>query len=57
MGKGYKAVNSNPTTLGQSQPLIQDNVFVLPDKPGLGVELNEEVAREHLMPGYDYFGE
>ncbi len=39
------------------EPLIQDNVFVLPDKPGLGVELNEEVAREHLMPGYSYFDE
>ena len=39
------------------EPLIQDNVFVLPDKPGLGVELNEEVAREHLAPGYGYFGE
>ena len=39
------------------QPLIQDNVFVVPDKPGLGIELNEEAAREHLMPGYSYFGE
>ncbi len=39
------------------KPLIQNNVFVLPDRPGLGVELNEEIAREHLMPGYSYFGE
>lgn len=39
------------------EPLIQDNAFVVPDKPGLGVELNEEVAREHVMPGYGYFGE
>ena len=39
------------------EPLIQDNVFAIPDKPGLGVELNEEVAREHLVPGSDYFGE
>lgn len=39
------------------EPLIQDNAFVLPDKPGLGVELNEEVVREHLTPGYGYFGE
>lgn len=38
------------------EPLIQDNAFVVPQKPGLGVELNEEVAREHLMPGYSYFG-
>jgi L-alanine-DL-glutamate epimerase-like enolase superfamily enzyme len=39
------------------QPLIQDNAFVVPDKPGLGVELNREVARAHRMPGYGYFGE
>ncbi len=39
------------------EPLIQDNAFVVPEKPGLGVELNEKVAREHLMPGYGYFGE
>lgn len=39
------------------EPLIQDNAFVIPEKPGLGVQLNEEVAREHLMPGYGYFSE
>ena len=39
------------------RPLIQDNAFVVPDKPGLGVELNEKVAREHVAPGYSYFGE
>lgn len=38
-----------------NKPLIQENMFAIPDKPGLGVELNEEVAREHLMPGYTYF--
>ena len=35
------------------EPLIQDNEFVVPEKPGLGIELNEEVAMEHLMPEYD----
>jgi L-alanine-DL-glutamate epimerase-like enolase superfamily enzyme len=39
------------------EPLLQDNAFVVPAKPGLGVELNEAVAREHLMPGYGYLGE
>ena len=34
-------------------PLIQDNEFVVPEQPGLGIELNEEVAMEHLMPEYD----
>ncbi len=39
------------------EPLIQDNAFVVPDGPGLGIELNDEVAREHVMPGYSYFDE
>ena len=37
------------------EPLIQDGAFVLPEGPGLGIELNEEVAREHLKPGYRFF--
>jgi L-alanine-DL-glutamate epimerase-like enolase superfamily enzyme len=37
--------------------LIQDGRFVVPSGPGLGVELNEEVAREHVKQGYDFFGE
>ena len=35
------------------EPLIQDNAFVVPEQPGLGIELNEDVAGEHLMPEYD----
>ncbi|MCY4553220.1 MAG: hypothetical protein OXC79_06065 [Candidatus Poribacteria bacterium] len=38
------------------EPLMQDNVFVVPEQPGLGVEINAAVAREHLMPGSDHFG-
>lgn len=38
------------------QPLMQDNAFVVPEQPGLGVEINADVAREHLMPGSDHFG-
>ena len=30
------------------KPLVQDGHVVVPDKPGLGVELNEEVVKEHL---------
>ncbi|MCZ6679127.1 MAG: mandelate racemase/muconate lactonizing enzyme family protein [Candidatus Poribacteria bacterium] len=37
-------------------PLIQGGEFVLPEAPGLGIELNADVARAHLMPGHDYFG-
>ena len=37
------------------KPLIQDAKFVVPDGPGLGVELVEEVAREHVKDGYSWW--
>lgn len=37
------------------QPLIQDGYITLPDRPGLGVELNEDVARAHLAEGTTFF--
>lgn len=38
------------------QPLIRNGYLYLSDKPGLGIELNEEVVRKHLAPGSTYFG-
>ncbi len=35
--------------------LYQDGHLTLPDGPGLGVNLNEDVCRAHLAPGSDYF--
>ena len=35
------------------QPLIDRGYIAVPDAPGLGVELNEAVVKEHLrQPGY-----
>lgn len=34
-----------------SGPLYKDGWLVLPDRPGLGVNLNEEVCRAHLLEG------
>ena len=39
------------------QPLIQDGMFVVPEGPGLGIELDEEVVRAHLKPGSKFFEE
>jgi L-alanine-DL-glutamate epimerase-like enolase superfamily enzyme len=36
-------------------PLIQDGYITLPDKPGLGIDLNDECAREHLAETGKYF--
>lgn len=44
----------NDLVVGQG-PLIQDGYITLPDKPGLGIELNERVARAHLAKGSTFF--
>lgn len=36
-------------------PVIQEGYIPLPDEPGLGVELDEEVARAHLSEGATFF--
>jgi L-alanine-DL-glutamate epimerase-like enolase superfamily enzyme len=38
---------------GVSQPLIDKGYITVPDAPGLGLELNEPVIKEHLRtPGW-----
>lgn len=34
-----------------SSPLIKDGYLTIPERPGLGVELNKEIAAEHLVNG------
>jgi L-alanine-DL-glutamate epimerase-like enolase superfamily enzyme len=37
------------------QPLIEKGFAIVPDTPGLGVELNEDAVRQHLRPDSGYF--
>jgi L-alanine-DL-glutamate epimerase-like enolase superfamily enzyme len=38
---------------GVPKPFIKDGYITVPDTPGLGIELNEQVVKEHLRyPGY-----
>jgi len=41
------------TTSGK--PLVEKGFAIVPDSPGLGVELNEEVVKQHLRPKSGYF--
>ncbi len=41
---------------GPAKPLVKNGFAAVPSGPGLGVELVEEVVREHLIPGEKYFG-
>jgi len=40
---------------GLEQPVIQDGFIHLPEKPGLSVKLNEEVARKYSRKGEPFF--
>jgi L-alanine-DL-glutamate epimerase-like enolase superfamily enzyme len=35
--------------------LVEKGFAIVPDSPGLGIELNEEVAKQHLRPKSGYF--
>ena len=37
-------------------PIIKDGEWQILDKPGLGIELNEDYARKHLAPGEEWWG-
>jgi L-alanine-DL-glutamate epimerase-like enolase superfamily enzyme len=41
--------------VGREGSLYKDGCLTLPDGPGLGVELDEEVCKAHLMPGTRLF--
>ncbi len=40
---------------GIGKPLVEDGFAMVPEGPGLGVELNEDVVKEHLLERDDYF--
>jgi len=40
---------------GLEKPLVEDGYVTVPEKPGVGVELNEEVVKEHLGKGEELF--
>jgi L-alanine-DL-glutamate epimerase-like enolase superfamily enzyme len=45
----------NDLVEGTTQPIIQNGFISVPEKPGLGVTLNEEVARRYARKGEPFF--
>jgi len=41
---------------GIEKPIVNKGFITVPDKPGLGIVLNDEVMKQHLMPNTTYFG-
>lgn len=40
---------------GFDGPIVERGFIRVPERPGLGIDLNEEVVREHLLEGTGYF--
>lgn len=40
---------------GIEKPIVNHGYIRVPDKPGLGITLNEEAVKKHLAPGAGYF--
>ncbi len=40
---------------GIDKPIVEKGYITVPDKPGLGVTLNDDVVKQHLKPGTSYF--
>ena len=40
---------------GVDKPIVDQGFITIPDKPGLGVTLNDEAVKEHLAPGTGFF--
>lgn len=40
---------------GIDKPIVDKGFITVPDKPGLGVTLNDDVVKQHLKPGTGYF--
>jgi galactonate dehydratase len=43
------------TIVAEKEDIIQNGYITLSDRPGIGLELDEAVAREHLYPGTSWF--
>jgi L-alanine-DL-glutamate epimerase-like enolase superfamily enzyme len=43
----------NDMVTGPDKPIVNKGFITVPDKPGLGVTLNDDVVKQHLAePGY-----
>lgn len=40
---------------GIEKPIVQDGFVTVPEKPGIGIELNEEVVKEHMDKEIGFF--
>ena len=50
--RGANGINGDPDVLGYDKPMLLNGHIQLSDRPGFGIELNEELIKEkYLVPG------
>lgn len=51
-----RGVNGDPEVLGYDKPMVKDGHIQLSDRPGFGIELNEELIKgKYLVEGEDWW--
>lgn len=50
-----KGVNGDPDVLGYDKEMVKDGYLQLTDRPGLGIELNEDLVKSYLVEGEDWW--
>ncbi|CAN5161685.1 mandelate racemase/muconate lactonizing enzyme family protein [soil metagenome] len=53
--EGGKGLHGDPEILGYDKDLVKDGYIQLSDRPGLGIELNEELVKKYLAEGEDWW--
>ncbi|MEQ9440461.1 MAG: mandelate racemase/muconate lactonizing enzyme family protein [Cyclobacteriaceae bacterium] len=48
-------VNGDPDVLGYDKEMVKDGYLQLTDRPGLGIELNEDLVKSYLVEGEDWW--
>jgi L-alanine-DL-glutamate epimerase-like enolase superfamily enzyme len=54
--EGGKGLHGDPEILGYDKPLVKDGHIQLSDRPGLGIELNEELVKRYLADDETWWG-
>lgn len=42
--------------VGEDKPLIKNGCITVPEKPGIGLDINEEIVKGHLVEELNFFG-
>ena len=50
-----KGVNGDQDVLGYDKEMVKDGYLQLSDRPGLGIELNEDLVKSYLVDGEDWW--